>query len=164
MIKINIDIFNDTFYLYNTAHFYSIHHFLPLLGLNLGGRNVAIVGQEMPETRFAFSSWLCLSSTVRLWTSHGVSWSLRFPTEKMEECIQLSGLPRWLSGKESACNEEDSGSVPGSWRSPGEGNGNPLQYSCLGKSHGQRSLAGYSPWDHVELDMTSRQNKNNLAV
>ena len=36
-------------------------------------------------------------------------------------------------------------SVPGSGRSPGEGNGNPLQYSCLEKSHGQRSLAGYSP-------------------
>ena len=29
---------------------------------------------------------------------------------------------------------------------PGEGNNNPLQYSCLGKSHGQRSLVGYSPW------------------
>ena len=39
------------------------------------------------------------------------------------------------------------GLIPGSGRSPGEGNGNPLQYSCLpGKSHGQRSLEGYSPW------------------
>ena len=82
----------------------------------------------------------------------------------MEECIQLSGLPRWLSGKESACSAEDSGSVPGSGRSPGEGNGNPLRYSCLGKSHGQRILVGYSPRDPVELDMTSGQNKNNLAV
>ena len=34
-------------------------------------------------------------------------------------------------GKESACNEGDQGSIPGSGRSPGEGNGNPLQYSCL---------------------------------
>ena len=34
-------------------------------------------------------------------------------------------------GKESACNTGDSGSIPGSGRSPGEGNGNPLQYSCL---------------------------------
>ena len=33
----------------------------------------------------------------------------------------------------------------GSGRSPGEGNGNPLQYSCLEKSHGRRSLVGYSP-------------------
>ena len=34
-------------------------------------------------------------------------------------------------GKESACNAEDPGWIPGSGRSPGEGNGNPLQYSCL---------------------------------
>ena len=40
-------------------------------------------------------------------------------------------LPWWLSGKESACNGGESGSIPGSGRSPGEGNGNPLQYSCL---------------------------------
>ena len=37
----------------------------------------------------------------------------------------------------------------------GEGDGNPLQYSCLEKSHGWRSLVGYSPWGHKELDMTS---------
>ena len=38
----------------------------------------------------------------------------------------------WLSGKESTCKAEDMGSIPGSERSPGEENGNPLQYSCLG--------------------------------
>ena len=43
-----------------------------------------------------------------------------------------SMLPWWFSGKESACNSGDAGSVPRSGRSPGEGNGNPLQYSCLG--------------------------------
>ena len=37
----------------------------------------------------------------------------------------------WLSGKESACQTGDMGSTPGSGRSLGEGNGNPLQYSCL---------------------------------
>ena len=44
------------------------------------------------------------------------------------------GLPRKLSGKESACNvggTEDEGSIPGLRRSPGEGNGNLLQYSGL---------------------------------
>ena len=44
------------------------------------------------------------------------------------------GLPRWLSGKEPTCqavDARDEGSVPGLGRSPGEGNGNPLQYSCL---------------------------------
>ena len=43
----------------------------------------------------------------------------------------LMGLPRWLSGKESACKTGDSGSTPGSGRSPGGGHGNPLQYHCL---------------------------------
>ena len=41
------------------------------------------------------------------------------------------GFPGSLDGKESACNEGDPGSVPGLGRSPGEGNGNPLQYSFL---------------------------------
>ena len=41
------------------------------------------------------------------------------------------GLPGGSDGKKSACNVGDLGSIPGSGRSPGEGNGNPLQYSCL---------------------------------
>ena len=41
------------------------------------------------------------------------------------------GFPVSSVGKESACNAEDPGSIPGLGRSPGEGNGNPLQYSCL---------------------------------
>ena len=45
----------------------------------------------------------------------------------------LKGLvfPHSSVGKESTCNAGDPGSIPGSARSPGEGNGNPLQYSCL---------------------------------
>ena len=42
------------------------------------------------------------------------------------------GLPWWLNGKESACNAGDPGLIPGLGRSPGEANGNPLQYSGLG--------------------------------
>ena len=48
--------------------------------------------------------------------------------------LYIYWLPRWFSGKESACQTGDSGSIPGSGRSPGEGNGNPLQYSCLENS------------------------------
>ena len=44
------------------------------------------------------------------------------------------GLPGGSDGKESACNVGDPGSIPKSGRSPGEGNGNPFQYSCLGNS------------------------------
>ena len=60
----------------------------------------------------------------------------------------------WLGSKESAYNVGDLGSIPGSGKSPGEGNDNPLQYSCLENSTGQRSLADYSPWGHKESDMT----------
>ena len=45
----------------------------------------------------------------------------------------------------NAGNIRDMGSIPESGRSPGEGNGNPLQYSCLENPHGQKSLVGYSP-------------------
>ena len=59
----------------------------------------------------------------------------------------------------NAGDARDLGSIPGSASSPGEGNGNPLQYSCLGKSHGQRSQAGYSPRGHkrVEHDLVTKQ-------
>ena len=43
----------------------------------------------------------------------------------------MQGLPSGLDSKASACNAGDLGSNPGLGRSPGEGNGNPLQYSCL---------------------------------
>ena len=45
--------------------------------------------------------------------------------------LRAQGFPRSSDGKESACGAGDLASVPGSGRSPGEGKGNPLQYSCL---------------------------------
>ena len=65
-------------------------------------------------------------------------------------------FPGSSAGKESPCNAGDPGSVPGLGRSLGEGHGNLLQYSHLENPHGQRSLAGYSPWGHKESDMTER--------
>ena len=50
-------------------------------------------------------------------------------------CIFLNyGFPGGSDGKASACNAGDPGSIPGLGRSPGEGNGDPLQYSCLENS------------------------------
>ena len=45
--------------------------------------------------------------------------------------LLIVGFPGGSSGRESACNVGDLGSIPGSGRSPGGGHGNPLQYSCL---------------------------------
>ena len=53
-------------------------------------------------------------------------------------------FPGGSNSKESACNERDPGLNPGSGRPPGEGNGNPLQYSCLENP--------YSPWGRKESD------------
>ena len=57
-------------------------------------------------------------------------------------------------GKESACSAGNPGSIPGSGRSPGEGNGNPLQYSCLKNSMDRGAwnlLQGYSLWRHKRV-------------
>ena len=58
-------------------------------------------------------------------------------------------IPTGSGGKESDCNARDQISIPGLGRSPGGGNGNPWQSSCL-----EDSLAGYSPQDRKESDMT----------
>ena len=75
---------------------------------------------------------------------------LLFVSHSCEE----EGLLLWLS-KESACNTGDSGLIPGSGRSPGEGNGNPLQYSCLENSW-REEPGGHSPWGCKELDTTEQ--------
>ena len=54
------------------------------------------------------------------------------------------GFPGGSDGKESTCSAGDLGSIPGLGRSLGQGNGNPLQYSCLKNPQGQRSLVGSS--------------------
>ena len=77
--------------------------------------------------------------------------------EKYRDTFKLPGDAEKLASlvaqrvKASAYNAGDLGLIPGLGRSPGEGSGNPLQYSYLknflpGEFHGQRSLAGYSPW------------------
>ena len=64
------------------------------------------------------------------------------------------GFPGGSECKEYVCYAGDAGLLPGSGRSPGGGHDNPLQCSCLENSHGQRSLVGYSPQHHKELDTT----------
>ena len=49
----------------------------------------------------------------------------------LQTCAIIRGFPGGSDGKASACSAGDLGSIPGSERFPGEGNGNPLQYSCL---------------------------------
>ena len=66
----------------------------------------------------------------------------------------LSPVAQLVNNLPVNVEDTDSASIPGLGRSPGEGNGNPLQYSCLENSMEKRSLAGYSPWGHKESNMT----------
>ena len=62
----------------------------------------------------------------------------------MTDSGPFKGFPGGSEVKASTSNVGDPGSIPGSGTSPGEGNGNPLQYPCL-KDSMDRGLAGYSP-------------------
>ena len=65
------------------------------------------------------------------------------------------GFPGGSDGEESAFNVGDLGMIPGLGRSPEEGMAT-LSSILPGESHGQRSLAGYSPWGHKESDTTEQ--------
>ena len=65
---------------------------------------------------------------------HGVTKSWARLIDFHFQIIKSVGFPGSSDSKESVCNAGDSGSIPGSGRSPGEGNGYPFQYSCLENS------------------------------
>ena len=69
---------------------------------------------------------------------------------------RLQNFPGGSEVKASAWNVGDLGSIPGSGRSPGEGNGTPTPVLLPGESHGGRSLVGYSPRGRKEPDTTER--------
>jgi len=66
------------------------------------------------------------------------------------------GFPGGSDGKESICNVGDLGSIPGLGKSPWRRAWQPTPVFLPGEFHGQRSLAGYSPWGRKELDMTEQ--------
>ena len=73
-----------------------------------------------------------LSSTGQVF--YRMSLNLNFSNVVLMFILGVMGFPGGSDGKESACNVGDPGSIPGLEKSPGERNGNPLQYSCLENS------------------------------
>ena len=89
-------------------------------------------------------------------SSHIVIYIIFFFFLRLPPLVFL-GFPCASAGIESAYNAGDLGSIPGSGRSPGEGNGDPPHSKFLpGEFHGQRSLADYTPWGCKELDTTEQ--------
>ena len=82
---------------------------------------------------------------------------LRFMGRKESDTTEgliSDGFPSGSDGKESACNARDRGSIPGLGRSPGEGDGNPFQYSCLGNLMYRRA------WQATRLNTAWRSQQN----
>ena len=77
-------------------------------------------------------------------------------------CMYVASLVAQMV-KNLPAMQETPGSIPQSGRSPAEGNGNLLQYSCLENST-DRSLAGYSPWGHRELDTTEQLAHPHIGI
>ena len=74
------------------------------------------------------------------------------PLFLLRTCWHLTGFLCSSEGNKSACHVGDPGSIPRLGGSNWKGHGNPLQVFLPGESHGQKSLAGYSPWGHKESD------------
>ena len=89
---------------------------------------------------------------------YGVSQS-RTRLKWLSSSSSSSGLPRWLSGKASACNAGEVGLIPVSGRSPGEGNGNPLKYSSL-----ENSMDRGAWWATVYGAANSQTQLSNLTT
>ena len=99
--------------------------------------------RELVMDREACDSWGCHESDM----TEPLSWT---------ELKEGFGLPWWFSGEEPTCQAGDLGSIPGLGRSFGEGNGNPLQYSCLG------NVMDRGPWQATVQRVTKTQTQQQL--
>ena len=85
----------------------------------------------------------------------------RLPVVNFYISLFFTVLPRWLNGKEFACKAGDPGSIPGLGKFPGERNGNPLQYSCLGNLMDRGVWRAKVHGIGKESDTTELFNNNN---
>ena len=78
--------------------------------------------------------------------------------------MYLEGFPDGSVVKNLPANAGGLGSIPGSGRFPGVGNGNPYQYSCLGNPMDRGGLAGYTPWGNKRVghNLATKQHNNNI--
>ena len=141
------------------------------------------LGQEDPlEKEMAtHSSSLAWKNRQRTWTEEpgglqsnrlrrvGHNWATEYTHVKNEwSCTLKTGASLVAQTVKNLLQCKQPGTIPGSGRSPGERNGHPLfihsPVFLPGESHGQRSLAGYSPWGHKESDMTEWLSTHTLKI
>ena len=96
-------------------------------------------GSSQPRDWTQVSRIACRRFTIWATWKCGVYWKAPYVTKASQVALVVKNPP---------ANAGDPSLILGRGNSPGEENGNPLQYACLEKSHEWRSLAGYSPWGH----------------
>ena len=97
---------------------------------------------QFPEKLYSIKSTMIYSKNIRKRTFRIFNFNKCFESylnsfsasSKISSNSMLLGFPSSSDGKASVCNAGDPGSIPGSGRSSGDGNGKPLQYSCLENS------------------------------
>ena len=102
-----------------------------------------------------------LYCTADSWLSFGNVYSLTCLLHQLIVSKDYMGFSDDAVVQNLLTNSEDSGSIPGSGRSPGEGNGNPFQYFCLRNPVDRGALTGCSPWGHrrVRYDLATKQQQ-----
>ena len=104
-----------------------------------------------------FSLWLSKSTGIKFLPSYVYTSILKTSLHIWDQVMCTRSFPSGSDGKESACYVGDIGSIPGWGRSPGDGNGNPLHYSCLENSkHRGDFRATLPPWGRKESNMTEQ--------
>ena len=99
--------------------------------------------------------------TLRVWVFLTVQWDPLESFEEMNDVIRLFliGIVWWASSKEPTCQcrrHKRCRFDPWVRKTPWRRKGQPTPVSLPGESHGQRNLAGYSPWGHEESDTATK--------
>lgn len=118
---------------------------------------------EQKGLRVPLCSYLCLNLFLSLSVLKQIFVKCLFPGAGFGS-VYINIAMQWYSVKETACRCRRHRFDPNFRRFPEErGNGCPFQYSCLRKSHGQRILAGCSPWSHKASDLTEHTAPDTLG-
>ena len=104
---------------------------------------------------FPYTLFLLILNKV---LSSSIGWNILYKISEFHG--NWLGLPGGSAGKESACNVRDPGAILGSGRSPIEGNGNPLQYSCLGNP---MDRGAWQPTTEILMKPVGRINIQHLS-
>ena len=120
-------------------------------------RQIGLYNTYLPQRELTIKGHICQNALLKKRAEAHLS--ILCCIKSLVQCFSKTGLPRWLSGKESACNARDVGLIPGSGRSTGGGHGNPLQYSCL-----ENSMDRGAWWATVYGASNSQTQLSNLTT